>query len=256
MSDWSAGQYLRFADERTRPVRDLLAAVPTPAVKRAVDLGCGPGNSTEALLARFPGAAVEGVDLSADMLREARARLPAVRFERVDVAAWDRPGPWDVILSNAVLQWVPDHATLLPRLAGLLAPGGSLAFQVPDNADEPSHVLMREVAAAGPWAGKLATAAGERTGIAAPAGYYATLRPRCARVDVWRTTYHHPLPGAEGIIEWFKGSALRPFLRPLGEGERAAFLGRYRDALARAYPAQPDGTALLAFPRLFVVATR
>jgi trans-aconitate 2-methyltransferase len=156
-----------------------------------------------------------------------------------------------------VLQWLPDHATLLPSLATRLTEGGSLAIQMPDNLNEPSHRLMREVAAEGPWASKLADAAGQRTEMASASDYYSMLQPHCARVDVWRTTYHHPLAGgASGVVEWFKGSGLRPFLEPLDEAEKAQYLKRYHAAIEQAYPALSDGSVLLPFPRLFIVATR
>ena len=255
--EWSAQQYVRFEDERTRPVRDLLAAVPTRTAGRIIDLGCGPGNSTALLAARFPDATLAGLDSSADMLAAARRRLPDTRFIQADLGTWDGDGGgWDAILSNAVLQWVPDHAALLPRLVGHLAPGGSLAVQMPDNLDQPSHRLMSEVAAQEPWAEALAGASGARHTIGTPAWYYGLLRPLCARVDVWRTTYHHPLRGAEGVVDWFKGSGLRPFLARLPESEQGAYLDRYRQAIAAAYPADADGTVLLPFQRLFIDATR
>lgn len=254
---WSAEQYTAFEDDRTRPARDLLAAVPTADPAQAIDLACGPGNATALLARRYPRACVAGLDSSPEMIAAARARLPGIRFTVGDIAAWDDPGPFGVILANAVLQWLPDHAALLPRLAGRLAPGGSLAVQMPDNLDEPAQVLMREIAGSGPWAGRLAGAAGARTAMADAAWYYGVLRPHCRRVDVWRTTYLHVLPGgADAVVEWFKGSGLRPFLAPLDPAERAMFLGRYRGAVAQAYPALPDGGVLLPFPRLFLVATR
>ena len=254
---WSAEQYAAFENDRTRPVRDLLSAVPPPAAHPVVDLGCGPGNSTEVLAERFASATVTGVDSSADMIEAARKRLPQVRFELAGIETWDEPGPFGVILANAVLHWVPDHAALLPRLVGKLASGGSLAVQMPDNLEEPAHRLMRQVAADGPWAAKLAGAAGLQTPRQTESGYYALLKPYCARVDVWRTTYQHVLPGgADAVVEWFKGSGLRPFLAPLDDAERAAYLDRYRTAIAAAYPALADGTVLLPFPRLFIVATR
>ena len=246
-----------FEDERTRPARDLVAAIPETAASRMCDLGCGPGNSTEVLAARFGDAAIEGVDSSPDMIAAARARMPGVRFTVADIQTWDDPGPFGVLLANAVLQWLPDHAGLLPRLAAKLAPGGSLAVQMPDNLDEPAHRIMREVAADGPWAAKLMAAAGVRAGMGTPDWYYGLLRPHCARVDVWRTTYHHPLAGgADAVVEWFKGSGLRPFLAPLDAGEQAGFLAEYRSRVASAYPALADGSVLLPFPRLFLVGTR
>ena len=254
---WSAQQYVAFEDERTRPVRDLVAAIPGSDARSAIDLGCGPGNSTEVLAGRFPDAVVTGIDSSADMIEAARKRLPGYRFEIATIEGWHAPERFDVILANAVLHWIPDHAGLLPRLVGRLAAGGSLAVQMPDNLGEPALRLMSEVAGEGPWAGKLADAAGARTSIETAAWYYDVLRPHCARVDVWRTTYHHPLAGgAAAVVEWCKGSGLRPFLDPLDAEEKAAYLGLYQAAIARAYPALGDGTVLLPFPRLFMVATR
>ncbi|MGO4667416.1 trans-aconitate 2-methyltransferase [Bosea sp. 2RAB26] len=254
---WSARQYTKFEDERTRPVRDLLAQVPTDAVASAVDIGCGPGNSTELLLARFPDAAISGMDSSSDMIAAARKRLPAIQFEVADIASWQPAAPYDVILSNAVLQWLPDHEVLMPSLMAKLAPGGTLAVQMPDNLDEPAHVLMREVAADGTWAGKLAPALQTRAARHGADWYYRALRGGTTRLDIWRTTYHHPLAGgASAVVEWFKGAALRPLLDLLDEAEREAFLARYQGLIAQAYPAMPDGTVLLPFPRLFIVATR
>jgi trans-aconitate 2-methyltransferase len=275
-ADWQAKQYVLFENERTRPVRDLLAAVPagdtsgpsdtkgtsdtsdtkgTNGARVAVDIGCGPGNSTEVLAARFPDAAISGLDSSADMIAAARQRLPQCRFELGDVSAWDAPGPYDVILANAVFQWVPDHERLFPALVNKLAVGGSLAVQMPDNLDEPAHQLLREVAAQGPWSDQLKGV--ERTMRHNPTWYYALLKPLCERVDVWRTVYHHPLAGgADAVVEWFKGSSLRPFLAKLDGATQQTFLQRYRDEIARAYPALADGTVLLPFPRLFIVATR
>ncbi|MFJ7793242.1 trans-aconitate 2-methyltransferase [Pseudomonas sp. NPDC096950] len=254
---WSAKQYVAFEDERTRPARDLLAAIPPVDARSAIDIGCGPGNSTELLVERFDNALVRGVDSSTDMIDAARKRLPDVQFDTVDIATWNDSGPFDVIFANAVLQWLPDHSRLLPSLASRLTKGGSLAIQMPDNLNEHSHRLMREVAASGPWASKLADAAGQRTEMASAGDYYSMLRPHCARVDVWRTTYHHPLAGgASGVVEWFKGSGLRPFLDPLDEGERTEYLKQYLAAIEQAYPALEDGSVLLPFPRLFIVATR
>jgi trans-aconitate 2-methyltransferase len=254
---WSAKQYSAFEDERTRPVRDLLAALPDMEVRSGIDLGCGPGNSTEALAARFPGATVRGLDSSSDMIAAARRRLPQLQFAVTGIDEWRDAGPFDVILANAVMQWVPDHARVLPALVSKLSPAGALAIQMPDNLDVPAHQLMRETATGGPWASTLAAAAASRTPIGSAPDYYAMLRPFCGKVDVWRTTYHHPLAGgAAAIVEWFKGSGLRPYLEPLDAASRAAFLERYTAAVARAYPALPDGSVLLPFPRLFVAAIR
>jgi trans-aconitate 2-methyltransferase len=254
---WSAKQYTSFEKERTRPVRDLLSAVETAGVKRAIDLGCGPGNSTEVLVERFPAAAVGGLDSSPDMIEAARKRLPGLRFDLGSILAWDDEGPFDVILANAVLQWLPDHGVLMPRLVSKLAQGGTLAVQMPDNLEEPAHRLMRQMAASRPWAEKLAAAASARAPRLGPAWYYSMLRPHVSRVDVWITTYHHVLTGGtDAVVEWFKGSGLRPFLAPLDSEETARFLAEYRAQMVEAYPPIADGSVLLPFPRLFIVATR
>jgi trans-aconitate 2-methyltransferase len=255
--NWSATQYLKFEAERNRPIHDLLAQIPGERVETAVDIGCGPGNSTEILHRRFPNAAITGLDSSAAMIEAARKRLPGLQFAVENIATWGQAGPFDLILANAVLQWLPDHAALLPRLVAKLAPGGSLAVQIPDNLDEPAHLIMREVAATGPWAKKLAKAPQAREVRHGPEWYYRILGQAGARANVWRTVYHHALAdGAGAIVEWFKGTGLRPYLEPLDDAERAAFLDQYQEALAKAYPILPDGAVLLAFPRLFFVATR
>jgi trans-aconitate 2-methyltransferase len=254
---WSAKQYAAFEDERTRPVRDLLAAVPDGYGGRAVDLGCGPGNSTEVLSTKLPAARVNGVDSSPDMIEAARKRLPRLEFAVEDIGAWRDPGPFDVILANAVLHWLPDHANLFPALLAKLESGGALAVQMPDNLCEPTHRLMRETAMNGPWAQKLRSAAETRTTLNDAAWYFDVLRPGAARVDIWRTTYHHQLAGGVGaVVEWFKGSGLRPFLDPLTASERSAYLERYTSAIAAFFPERADGSVLLPFPRLFVVAIR
>lgn len=254
---WSAAQYTKFEDERTRPVRDLLAQVPNVDVGSAVDIGCGPGNSTELLATRFPNAKILGLDSSANMIEAARKRLPHLEFEITDIASWRPEEKFDVILGNAVLQWVPDHATLLPALVDKLTPGGTLAIQIPDNLDEPAHRLMRETAASGSWANKVQNAGRAMDSRHSCEWYFRTLKATGARVDVWRTVYHHALAGGPGaIVEWFKGTALRPYLDPLGEEERSAFLVRYENSLAEIYPTLPDGSVLFPFPRLFFVASR
>jgi trans-aconitate 2-methyltransferase len=254
---WSAKQYVAFEDERTRPVRDLLGALPPIDARTVIDVGCGPGNSTEVLAARYPHAQIRGTDSSEDMIAAARHRLPNIRFEVQDLRDWQDAGPFDVILANAVLQWLPHHETLLPAFVGKLAPGGALAVQMPDNLDEPAHRLMREIAVAGPWATKLEQPAEARTPLEGAQWYYDLLRPLCARVDLWRTTYQHSLPGgAAAVVEWFKGSGLRPFLEPLSPAERDAYLEGYTAAIARAYPPLADGSVLLPFPRVFLAAIR
>jgi trans-aconitate 2-methyltransferase len=190
------------------------------------------------------------------MLARARASGCGARFEQADVATWRPDARPDLIFGNAVLQWVPDHKTLLPRLASLLAPDGVLAIQMPDNLDEPSHALMREVALSAPYSARLGAAIAARTPLASFDEFYNWLRPVAAHVDLWRTTYVHPLDGAAAIVEWVKATGLRPFVDAIDGDERTDFIARYERALEMAYPRQSDGTSLLRFPRLFIVATR
>jgi trans-aconitate 2-methyltransferase len=261
MSDWNPALYTRFEAERTRPAVELLARVPlvAGAVQLAVDLGCGPGNSTELVAQRFPGAAVIGIDNSPAMLEAAAERLrgrPGLRFELADIAAWVPAHPPQLIFANAALQWLPDLQRQLPRLMALLPVGGALAVQVPDNLDEPSHRLMRETAAAGPWAAKIGDAAGLRAPRLAAHRVYDLLAPLAGWADVWHTIYQHPMPSARAIVDWLRSTGLRPFIDPLDEAGREAFLRDYEARIDAAYPARADGLRLLAFPRLFFVAMR
>jgi len=256
MADWSAEQYLMFEDERTRPARDLLAQVPIQDARKVADIGCGPGNSTALLVARWPQASVIGVDTSADMLKQARERLPAHKFVEANVAHWALPAGTDVVFANAVFQWVPDHLKQLKRLLGGLAQGGVLAVQMPDNLDEPSHLVMREVAMLEPWRAQLAKAAEQRDALPKPGAYYDALRPLCSRLEIWHTIYNHALDDATAIVEWVKGTGLRPFLDPLDQPERKAYLAAYTARIAAAYPPQIDGKVLLRFPRIFIVAIK
>ncbi len=254
--DWDAAQYLRFEDERTRPSIDLLARVSLTQPKRCIDLGCGPGNSTELVAARFPDAVTEGLDSSPDMLEKARRRLPGLSFVLGDVNSWSDSTGYDLIFANAVLQWLPDHEGLFPRLARSLKPGGCLAVQMPNNLSEPSHVAMREVAAEGPWAEKLAAAKAERSAIGSFGDYRRWLMEAGCRVDIWQTTYVHALADLGAIAEWFKSTGLKPYLDRLTSEGQQDFVARYLERIAPAYPAESDGKVLLRFPRLFIVATR
>ncbi len=256
MADWNAGQYLKFEDERTRPAADLMRRIPAAEIRSAVDIGCGPGNSTELIVNRYPNARVLGLDNSPSMLAKARVRLPEVRFQEQYVATWKPDERYDLIFANAVLQWLPNHPRLLAHLVCRLEAGGCLAVQMPNNLHEPSHRLMEEVAREGPWARVLASAAQAREEIGSFEDYYSWLRQTGCSVDLWQTTYVHPLADAGAIVEWFKSTGLKPYLDPLPEDERSEYLRRYRAEIEKAYPAQRDGKVLLRFPRLFFVAQR
>ena len=253
-TDWNPALYRRFEDERTRPALELLARVPLSQAARVFDLGCGPGNSTELLVTRFPEAEIVGTDSSVAMLESARKRLPQCRFEQSDVATWQPELAPDLLFANAVMQWLPGHETLFPRLFSVLAPGGVLAVQMPDNLEEPSHRAMREVAALAPFSQKLGDASKLRASILSAGGYYDLLAGSAENVDIWRTTYQHRMESPAAIVEWVRATGLRPFLDPLSHEEQAEFLREYEARIAAYYPAQRDGRRLLAFPRLFIVA--
>jgi trans-aconitate 2-methyltransferase len=256
MSDWNPILYAKFESERMRASRDLLAQVPLASADLVYDLGSGPGNSAELLLRRFPDARTIGLDTSDAMLARARMRARQAHFVKQNIARWapdDRP---DLIFANAALQFLPDHDKLFPRLMSYLAPGGVLAVQMPNAARETSHALMRMVAAEGPWSSRLVPIAKTQPLIAGYEDYYDWLKPVASRVDVWMTTYVHPLDGPQEIADWFAGSTLQPFLERLDDDERCEFLARYRSGLKQAYPRQSDGKTLFAYPRLFIVAVR
>lgn len=253
---WSASQYTKFENERNRPITDLLNRIPVNTVSKAIDIGCGPGNSTELLKARFPYANVSGIDSSADMIDAAKKRLPSIQFDVVDITQWHDEESYDLIFANASLQWVPDHINLFPNLIQKLNKGGILAVQMPDNFEEPTHRLMRTVASEDQWKNKLLNAT-KRVAREGADWYYAHLRDKVTTIEIWRTTHFHPLQGgAKAIVEWLKGTGLRPYLNALNEDEQSLFLYKYEEELSKAYHIFEDGTALLPFPRLFIVAVR
>ncbi|MDE2005998.1 MAG: methyltransferase domain-containing protein [Rhodospirillales bacterium] len=253
---WDPAQYLRFADARLRPALDLLAQVPLAAPARVADLGCGPGTVTRLLRQRYPAAEVTGIDSSAAMLAKARETAPGCRFLACGFAEWRPEAPPDLIFSNAALHWTGGHEVLLPRLFDLLAPGGVLAVQMPAMHDAPLRRLQQEVAASGPWAARLADVADTARAILDPGAYWDILRPRAAGLDIWETIYLHPLAGPDPVVAWAEGSSLRPFLAALAPEQRDGFRAAYAEALRPHYPPRPDGTTLLPFRRLFLIASR
>lgn len=259
---WDPRQYQLFGDQRGRSFRDLVAQVPQQSPRLVVDLGCGPGDLTLTLADRWKDARVIGVDNSPEMLERARATDVDGRVEWVELAAedWD-PTAYDmqvdVLVTNATLQWVPTHLRLIPEWVGALAPGGTFAMQVPSNFAAPSHRLMREVAFRQPRAEELRSTLDRADAVAMPETYAALLLDVAPAVNVWETTYQHVLAPGDGphpVLEWVKGTGLRPVLGVLTEeAEREAFLTEYEGALEEAYPRRHFGV-LFAFSRIFAVA--
>ncbi|MFI6963471.1 trans-aconitate 2-methyltransferase [Streptomyces sp. NPDC050255] len=258
---WDPQQYLRHADHRTRPFHDLLARVPelpnAPA-PRIADLGCGAGNVTALLAERWPRARITGYDNSPQMLERARAHATALLdFAEADATTWTPGRPHDLIVSNALLQWVPGHAGRFPDWLDALTPGGTFALQVPGNFDQPSHALMRELAESPRWRSRLGGSLRHADAVLSPAGYLEHLTAPGITADVWETTYLHLLHGEDAVLDWVKGTGLRPVLTALADDEEArdAFLAEYRDLLRAAYPTGPHGT-VFPFRRIFAVAHR
>ncbi|MEU1129483.1 trans-aconitate 2-methyltransferase [Streptomyces sp. NPDC005900] len=266
---WDPRQYLRHGDHRARPFLDLLERVPElPAAggrpPRVADLGCGPGTLTRLLARRWPDAHLTGLDNSPQMLAEAeRFAGPTDGGGRLDFAAADAaqwapaPGTYDLILSNATLQWVPGHPDSFPAWIAALTPGGTFAFQVPGNFDAPSHVLMRELAESGSWRERLGGRLRHADAVLTPAAYLERLTGLGCEVDAWETTYLHVLKGPDPVLDWVKGTGLVPVLTALGDDAEAreAFLAEYGALLREAYPAGDHGT-VFPFRRVFAVARR
>jgi trans-aconitate 2-methyltransferase len=253
---WNVSEYERFRDERARPFFELVSRIPAFPARSVVDIGCGTGELTATLIDRFPEAVILGMDSSPEMLAAARPRaVPGrLQFEPGDAGRFAPAAPVDVILSNAALQWLPEHERLIARLANLVGPGGVLAVQVPGNFDAPSHALLRATAAESPWAAALAGVL--RDPPVLPLARYAELLLGAGfEVDAWETTYLHIMDGPDPVLRWVRGTALRPVLDALPPGDAQAFTDRYAARLRDAYPPSAHGT-LFPFRRVFIVARR
>ena len=278
MPTWNPGQYLKFGDERTRPCRELASRIDVSPVRTVIDLGCGPGNSTRILKSLWPDAQITGLDSSRDMIQAAQAAMPEDRWVVGSISEWATgaaeratgvtaqatsvteqdtgvDGQFDVVFSNAAMQWVEDHETVYPELLDRVAPGGALAIQVPGNHDGPQHRLMREIAASAEWRDAFGSRKVREWHVHDLDFYYDVLTSRSARLDLWETVYMHVMADPEAIVEWYKGTGLRPFLEALeDEADRERFCAEYLEGLRGVYPVRPDGRVLFPFHRLFLVA--
>ena len=250
---WDPAQYLKFANERLQPALDLLSRIPAQMPERVVDFGCGAGNLSPMLRARWPEAKLIGVDSSPEMLAKARADHPGVDFVQANVAEWQPDAPVDVLFSNATLHWLDGHESLLPAMLRHVKPGGWFAIQMPRNFDAPSHTCINDAIEQGPWRGKLLPHLRRRP-VWTPAEYWRLLHDRVAALNLWETDYIQVLSGDNPVAEYTKGTWLKQFLDRLEGEERAAFEADYRARVAKAYPKEADGRTIFPFKRLFILA--
>jgi trans-aconitate 2-methyltransferase len=254
MPSWDPNLYLQFGDERTQPTRDLIARIALANPRRIMDLGCGPGNSTRLLRSRWPDADITGLDNSPDMIAAAARDFPGGRWTLGDAGTWAADTPFDLVFSNAALHWVSDHARVFPHLLAQVARPGALAVQMPVHLYSPVHQLIHEIAADPEWR-EQTRAAAQAIQVERPGFYYDLLQQLATRLDLWETEYLHILDGPQAVVDWIRGTGLRPFLEALeNEEQRGRFLGRLLEGVTRAYPPQRDGRVLFPFRRLFLVA--
>jgi len=254
--DWSSSQYLKFERERTQPAVDLAGRIELDSPKRIIDIGCGPGNSTQVLAEKYPDAYILGVDNSANMLEAARKNCPDLEFMLCDVSQGvaGLPKYFDVVFSNACIQWVPDHETLIPNLLGLLRPGGVLAVQTPMNYKEPIHTIIEELVNSGDWSPLFNV---RRIFYNLSQGkYYDLLKEQDCSFDLWETTYLHQLDSHQAIMDWYRATGLRPYLDALPESLREEFESQVYRRVRKAYPIQQDGRVIFRFPRFFFTAVK
>ena len=255
MADWNPALYLQFEAERNKPIRDLLAHVDCHAPGRVIDIGCGPGNSTRFLAARWPAAELVGLDRSKAMLEAARKALPGARWLEGDAAGeLSELGAFDVVFSNSVLQWLGDHDRVISRWFGLLKPGGALAVQLPHNTASPLHLALMALVQSDAWHGKFSEF--RQVSHLSPGYYYEVLSALPCVFELWTTIHHHVLGSHADMIEWYRSTGFKPYLDQLGAAEQRLFLDEMRTEIRRLYPPQADGKILFDFERLFFVAVK
>jgi trans-aconitate 2-methyltransferase len=255
LTTWNPSQYLRFADQRLRPALDLLAHVSLNAPHTVYDLGCGPGTATVYLKERWLSADVTGVDASSEMLARAREEHGDITWQAADLNLWQPNTPPDLLYSNAALHWLGDHDKLFPRIVEMLPPGGVLAVQMPRNFSEPTHRTIFDTIRSHDWCDRLLPLLSE-TPTQEPSFYYDLLRPLVSYLDIWETVYQQVMEGENPIVEFTKGSFLRPILGALNEEDAALFLQEYAERVNPSYPSRSDGSTLMPFRRLFIIATK
>lgn len=256
MSDWNADQYLKFKKQRTQPSIDLAAMIPVDSPKNVIDIGCGPGNSTRVLKNKFPDAHVTGADFSPNMIEKAKAENPDVDFMLFD-ASNDFPKlteKYDVVFSNACIQWVPEHQKLLKNMMSVLNDGGVLAVQIPVNTKEPVHRIIREVSSREKWADRLGNSRIFYT--LSESEYYDVLSEISSSFDMRLITYFHSMPSHMSIIEWYRSTGLKPYLDRLNDAEKNEFEQDILAELENEYPKQKNGDIIFRFPRLFFTAVK
>lgn len=255
MPQWDSSQYLKFENQRTQPAMDLVGKVPLCAPETVLDVGCGPGNSTAVLAKRYPNAQITGIDNSQNMIEAAKSACPTLQFAVIDASSdLSALGTFDLVFSNACIQWIPEHDKLIPKLFGLVHPGGCLAIQIPMNQDTPIHHLIRQTAMNPIWKNKFNNPRHFYT--LTPSEYYDILSSCSPLCDIWMTTYYHILPGAQAILEWYRGTGLRPYLEVLSQDERIKFEKEILDQITLHYPERSDGTVIFTFPRFFMTAQK
>ncbi len=256
MSSWNPDLYLQFKEERTQPARDLTARTFHPGPKRIVDLGCGPGNSTQVLQERWPEADILGLDSSAEMIEKARATYPDWSWLQADIRTWSPKESLDIVSSNATLQWVTDHQTLIPKLFSYLRPGGVLAVQLPANQDAPLHRALISVSRRAEWK-DLTDGCAELIVYRTPEFYYGILSPLAARLQLWKTNYYHVLQNHQSLIDWYSSTGMKTYLGKLpDDAARKIFRAQVLEACRESYPLQKDGRIIYPFDRLFFTANK
>lgn len=256
MSDWNSAQYLKFKKERTQPSIDLVNRIDIDSSAKIIDIGCGPANSTKVLYDKFPNAEILGVDYSQNMIDKARGSLPQAKFDLFDAAdeVWELDMDYDIVFSNACIQWIPNHKELIPKMMSLLNPNGILAVQIPIQYSEPIHKIIGEVSSSPKWAGKLKN---ERPfHILSNSDYYDILAKCAADFEMWTTTYYHRMKSHNDIIEWYKSTGLKPYLDKLNDADRQSFIDDVYKEVVRQYPVQENAEVILRFPRLFFIARK